>query len=158
VGPFLVRPLEPADHSTVVRLAQALHGWFTADGVSEISTDMKYQPGLVAMDGDTMVGFILFTANEGKGKLSWIGVNRDRHRAGAGRLLVRGMVNRMTADGITEVYVDTLGESVDYEPYARTRAFYRGLGFIDHKRIMQPGNEGMPERLVMQLLLPAPNL
>jgi len=110
------------------------------------------------MDGVTLVGFILFTSYERKGKLSWIGVDRNRHRAGAGRMLVRGMINRMTTDGITEVYVDTLGESVEYEPYARTRAFYRGLGFTDHQRIMQPDNEGMPERLVLLLRLPAPDL
>jgi hypothetical protein len=57
----------------------------------------------------------------------------------------------MAGDGITEVFVDTLGDSVDYEPYARTRAFYRALGFTDHQRIMQPGNESMPERLVLVL-------
>ena len=30
--------------------------------------------------------------------------------------------------------ISGLGDSVDYEPYVRTRAFYRGIGFTDHRR------------------------
>ena len=50
---------------------------------------------------------------------------------------------------MTTVEVETLGESVDYEPYERTRAFYRAIGFRDFKRVMTD-NPGMPESLTLQ--------
>lgn len=45
--------------------------------------------------------------------------------------------------------VETLGESVDYEPYDRTRAFYRAAGFRDFKSVMTD-NPGMPESLTLK--------
>jgi ribosomal protein S18 acetylase RimI-like enzyme len=143
--------MDHADQAAVVRLAAKLGEWFTADGVREIATDLRYQPGFVAETDGQIVGFVVISVYEAKGRISWLGVQQDRQRLGIGRRLVGAVVNRMAGDGIKEVFVDTLGDSVDYEPYARTRAFYRALGFTDHQRIMQPGNESMPERLVLVL-------
>ena len=140
-----------ADQAAVVRLAGELDEWFNADGLREIATDLGYQPGFVAEIGGRIIGFAVISAYEAKGRISWLGVQRDRQRMGVGRSLVGAVVSRMAGDGIKEVFVDTLGDSVDYEPYAKTRAFYRALGFTEHQRIMQPGNESMPERLVLVL-------
>lgn len=153
----IVRPATPEDFPEIIRIAEGLDGWFTADGIKEIRADLKYQPSIVAVDGASIAGFVTFTSYERKGRISWMGVQRDRHRSGIGRRLVEHVNVRMQADGIKELFVDTLGESVDYEPYARTRAFYRSLGFKTFQSIMQPGNEGMPERLVLVLHIPGPS-
>ena len=44
------------------------------------------------------------------------------------------------------------GESVDYEPYDRTRSFYRSVGFSDLKSVMLD-NPGMPEMLTLAKVL-----
>jgi ribosomal protein S18 acetylase RimI-like enzyme len=111
----------------------------------------SYQPGFVAEINGQIIGFVVISVYEAKGRISWLGVQRDRQRIGVGRRLVGAVVSRMAGDGIREVFVDTLGDSVDYKPYAKTRAFYRALGFTDHERIIQPGNASMPERLVLVL-------
>ncbi len=38
--------------------------------------------------------------------------------------------------GVTQVRVETLGDSVEYEPYEWTRAFYRAMGFSEFKLVM----------------------
>jgi ribosomal protein S18 acetylase RimI-like enzyme len=143
--------MAPTDQAAVVCLATELGEWFNADGLREIATDLRYQPGFVAEMNGQIIGFVVISVYEAKGRISWLGVQRGHQRMGIGRRLVGAVVSRMAGDGIKEVFVDTLGDSVEYEPYAKTRAFYRALGFTEHQRIMQPGNESMPERLVLVL-------
>ena len=57
--------------------------------------------------------------------------------------------DRLRDQGAAEVFVDTLGDSVEYEPYERTRTFYRAMGFADFKRVMTD-NPGMPESLTLR--------
>jgi hypothetical protein len=54
----------------------------------------------------------------------------------------------LRAAGIEELRVGTLGDSVAYEPYVGTRAFYRTLGFADfkHERLDNPE---CPEKLIL---------
>lgn len=47
------------------------------------------------------------------------------------------------------MFVVTLGESVDYEPYERTRRFYRSAGFEDSDRVVT-NNPGMPGELTLR--------
>src|SRR5262249_55477742 len=151
VSPIYIRPMALADHAAVLCLATELGEWFNADGLREIATDLRYQPGFVAEIEGQIIGFVVISVYEARGRIGWLGVQRGRQRMGFGRRLVGAVVRRMSGDGIKEVFVDTLGDSVEYEPYAKTRAFYRALGFTEHQRIMQPGNESMPERLVLVL-------
>lgn len=124
-------------------------GWFSAQGLKDIARDFTYQRCLVADRSGDLVGFLIFTCLDGQGWISWLGVRRNQHRAGAGRRLVEALAARMAADGITSLFVNTLGDSDDYEPYARTRAFYRALGFRSHRSVFQPANESCPEMLTM---------
>jgi hypothetical protein len=54
---------------------------------------------------------------------------------------------------VKTLQVYTLGDSVDYEPYERTRAFYRALGFVDFKREPHPDNPECPESLFLRKVL-----
>ena len=56
----------------------------------------------------------------------------------------------MRSAKVAELRLDTLGPSVDYEPYVGTRAFYRTLGFVEHRRIAQPENPECEELLVLR--------
>ncbi len=86
-----------------------------------------------------------------------MGRKRTGHRCGIGARLLAYAENRLRDAGATIVQVETLGDSVDYEPYERTRAFYRAPGFRDFKRVMTD-NPGMPESLTLQRSLSPPTI
>jgi GNAT superfamily N-acetyltransferase len=51
------------------------------------------------------------------------------HRQGVGRALVFALESDLIADGCRVLQVKTLGPSKPHEGYARTRQFYRAVGF-----------------------------
>ncbi len=58
-----------------------------------------------------------------------MGVAPERHREGIGRLLVKRAAAYAAAHGASFLTVKTLAHTDPHEGYARTRAFYRALGF-----------------------------
>jgi coenzyme F420-0:L-glutamate ligase/coenzyme F420-1:gamma-L-glutamate ligase len=58
-----------------------------------------------------------------------LGVRRDAHRQGIGRLLVRAAEAWCAANGVDYLQVKTLAHTKDDANYARTRAFYEAVGF-----------------------------
>ena len=132
-------------------IARELDKWFAPQGLTDLAVDAPLQGGFVAFAGaGTPVGFILFNVTQGVGRITWMGVARAHHRRGIGRRLVDRLVSHLRGSGVPELHVDTLGPSVDDEPYARTRAFYAAMGFTEHRRIPQPDNPGCPELLVLR--------
>ena len=143
-----IRPTVPADSTAMIEIGRALPDWFNDQGLHEMAVDIDHQLGAVAHIDGQIVGFVTWFAAEGVGMIGWIAVSPDVHRSGIGARLVEYAERRLAASGATELRVDTLGESVDYEPYERTRAFYRAVGFVDFESVMTD-NPGMPERLTL---------
>jgi GNAT superfamily N-acetyltransferase len=149
-----VRAYEQArDLVPVLEIARALPSWFTPSGIRSMQVDLRYQPGWVAILEDRIVGFISFFVNQRKAEIGWLGVCPDLHRGGIGRLLLERLIAELKAEEIAELYVHTLGDAVEYEPYRKTRAFYRGMGFQDFKRIANPDNPECEEDLILLLKL-----
>ncbi|UCF07862.1 MAG: GNAT family N-acetyltransferase, partial [Thermoplasmata archaeon] len=122
--------------------------WFTKTGIEYMSTDLRFQHGFIAVNDTRVVGFISFFVTEGMGHIGWIGMLPEFHRQGIGRKLVDQLISELSQKGVHELRVNTLGDSVEYEPYERTRAFYRGIGFKDFRRLKQ-NNPECPEQLIM---------
>ena len=55
----------------------------------------------------------------------------------------------LTALRMREIAVSTLGDSVDYPPYAQTRSFYLANGLAVYRR-SQTDNPGCPEELLLR--------
>ncbi len=144
----VVRPLTSADHAAVLTVARALPAWFTERGVRHIDVDLGFQEGFVAEAEGQVVGFVSLYVAEGVGHIGWMGVLPDRHRRGVGRSLCAAVEKRLRIAGVDTLRVQTLGDAVDYEPYARTRSFYRGVGFTDWKR-EETGDPECPEQLTL---------
>jgi tRNA pseudouridine38-40 synthase len=134
----------------IVEIARELGEWFTPQGLSELAVDAPLQSGFVAFAGATPVGFILFNVTQAIGRITWMAVARDHHRRGIGRRMIERLFAELRAAGVTELHVETLGPSVDYEPYAHTRAFYAALAFVEHRRVAQPDNPSCPELLILR--------
>lgn len=147
-----IRPLRPEDGPEAVRVAESLPEWFSPDGIAEITRDTAHQAGAIAEAGGRVVGFITWVVDGPKGELAWIGVAPDRHGTGVGRRLIEMADQALREAGVEEVFVETLGESVEYEPYDRTRAFYRAVGFTDFES-WATDNPGMPEVLRLRKAL-----
>ncbi len=137
------------DHEAAVGLGRALPEYFNDQGIAEMTVEIPQEDGAVAEVDGKLVGFVTWAIHDGIGRIGWIAVSGAHHRRGIGRRLVASAEEDLSAAGIDVLEVDTLGESVDYEPYERTRAFYRSVGFQDLKSVMLD-NPGMPEMLTLQ--------
>ncbi len=143
--------LSSRHHGDVAQIAAALHEWFDGSAMRNIPIDAHYHHGFVAELEDCVVGFVTYSTHEGVGQITWLGVLGEYHRKGIGRALVEAVVKNLSSHGVTELRVDTLGDSVDYEPYERTRRFYAAVGFVEHERIPMPDNPSCPEKLVLTM-------
>ena len=137
----------------VVEIAQSLPEWFTPGGMRLIRADLRFQNGFVAVKERKLIGFVSFFVNQGKAEIGWMGVHPECHRCGIGRKLLARLTQELRAAQVREVFVHTLGDAVEYEPYRKTRAFYTSMGFKEFKRISQPENPECEEDLILVLNL-----
>ncbi len=95
------------------------------------------------------MGFVTYFVYQGVAHIGWLGVARDEHRLGIGRLLIEHLCAHLRAAGLPAIHVDTLGDSIEYAPYATTRSFYRAVGFQNYRVVRQDDPE-WPERLTLR--------
>lgn len=137
------------DYGAAMELARSLPDFFNDQGIAEMAVDLLNADGAVAELSGGLVGFVTWSNRESVGRIGWIGVDGHHHREGIGRRLLEMAESVLRASGADTLQVDTLGESIDYEPYARTRAFYRSVGFEDVESVTLD-NPGMPEMLTLE--------
>lgn len=144
---IVIRPLKRKDIEAVILVAQALPEWFDADARNRaIPIDLRFQDGFVAEEDGQILGFITLYIAEGRVNIGWMGVLPDRQGQGIGRRLIGSAEDYCRERGISELGTYTLGDSVDYEPYEATRAFYFAEGFTIYQR-SQTDNPGCPEEI-----------
>jgi GNAT superfamily N-acetyltransferase len=145
---IMIRKYATTDLEQLIEIAKTLPEWFTAGGIKQMSIDFRFQHGFVALNGSRIVGFLTFFVNESIAQIGWMGVLSEFHNQGIGKKLIDRLILKLKKVGIQELRVSTLGDSVEYEPYARTRTFYRRIGFKDLQRIKQ-NNPEWPELLIL---------
>lgn len=131
---IFVRPSTESDHKEILQVATSLsgdEGWFDDDAInSAIPTDLMFHKALVAEKAGKIVGFLMYSSHNSDVFISWLGVTRTVQGNGIGTRLIQYLENELINMGIRELKVDTLSESIDYDPYSKTRAFYEKMGFI----------------------------
>ena len=75
------------------------------------------------------MGFITYTSKDGVAEISWIGVAPKLHNKNIGTKLVKTLEKELKRFGVKKLQVDTLAGSEKYEPYRKTRLFYKNMGF-----------------------------
>ena len=142
-----IRPMKPDDHSGVLAVAEALPEWFDADARGRgMPADLQHQDGFVVLLDGKLVGFITLFVADGRLNIGWLGVKRDCQRQGIGGLLLDAAEDAARDMGIEELATRTLGDSVDYQPYEQTRAFYAKHGFRIYQK-NKTDNPGCPEEI-----------
>ena len=147
---MLIRNKTTHDHSGILDVARQLPHWFTKDGLLQLEKDLNLQYGLITTESDRIVGFITYFSNQGEATIGWMGVLPECRRHGIGKTLIFQLKRELLNLNISTLYVSTLGDSVDYEPYAQTRAFYRKNGFTNFKSISHADNPAYEEELVLK--------
>jgi GNAT superfamily N-acetyltransferase len=140
-----------------VAVVKTLTGWFTEDAQQRaVPADLKYQRGFLAELDRRVVGFITLFVAEGRLNIGWLAVHRDYHRRGIGGKLVARAEKLAVEMGLTEIATYTLGDSVDFEPYEQTRAFYFKLGFRVYQR-NKTDNPECPEEIRIKKTVAQPS-
>jgi ribosomal protein S18 acetylase RimI-like enzyme len=131
--PLHIRQITQEDHGTIVAMAKLLRQWFTETGIQQIARDLQSHKGLVALEDENIAGFVTYAiaVDERVAELTWIAVHPNLHRKGIGRSLVGALEEVLARLGVSALEVSTVADSIEYEPYARTRSFYHALGFSD---------------------------
>jgi len=122
-------------------LIASLPEWFTPEEVETVR-EVVGPPAVVAIgDAGEIVGFLAWEQRTDEWEVCWVAVAREFHRRGLGRHMVEMMLARARAARVGRIRVQTVAPTTEYEPYARTRAFYEALGF----RLASVEPEGWPD-------------
>jgi N-acetylglutamate synthase-like GNAT family acetyltransferase len=126
-----VRPLVADDIPAIERILRDLPEWFGIEtSVIEYVESLAASPGFVAIVDGEVAGFLaLKEHNPDASEVHVMAVQRDSHRNGVGRALVRA-AEAYLVEHARLLQVKTLGPSQTDPGYARTRSFYLAMGFI----------------------------
>ena len=141
-----IRMVEPADADVCVEVLAELPEFFTPDTHDDVRAGVVKGRGWVAVDGDSVVGFVLVEMRfPASAEVTYAAVRPTRRRSGIGTALIDVVLSELARLGVAVVEVKTLDASAGYEPYVATRAFWENCGFrqidcIDPLPGWQPGN------------------
>ena len=130
----MIRSLDPdSDALACDAIVASLPDWFGLDeGIRECAEAVRTQPGLVAVVGGAVAGFLTLARPYPRTpEISWLAVHARDRRQGIGRALIEAVKEQLRANGDRIVLVKTLSDRTDPGPeYAETRAFYLAMGFV----------------------------
>ena len=133
-----IQKIQKKDYIKIINLAKSLKKWFTKEGINQIDKDLEKQNGFVARLDNKIIGFLLYgessyTPREDLIKITWMGVREDLHQKGIGKNLIQKLIYKLPTE-IKIIQVATLSDTVEYEPYEKTRTFYRKMGFEEYRK------------------------
>lgn len=117
--------------SEAERILRALPEWFgIEDALRRYVADVARMPTFVARVDGEVVGFLTLHRHfETAAEVHVVGVLPRFHRRGVGRQLQRRAEDWLVEAGVEYLQVKTIGPSSPDPNYARTRRFYRSMGF-----------------------------
>jgi len=130
---LVVREISTNDRESVIEISGKLSQWFIKAALEAIAHAVETERGYLALENEKCMGFATYLpcSDRKRAELTWIGVEPTLHRTGIGRSLVEAIERDLVRDHYECLEVNTVAETVDYEPYARTRSFYHSIGFRD---------------------------
>ena len=113
-------------------ILEMLPKWFgNKQALDEYVEKVKNLPFFAAFnDADQCIGFFSVKIHyQHTGDIFVCGVHPEYQHNGVGKALYRAVENYFIQNGCKYAIVKTLSDTVDFEPYAQTRKFYRSIGF-----------------------------
>jgi len=131
---FTYAPVESPDEKTAItlKIMHSLPAWFSPpEDIERKAVIHRGYPFIAAYHGGDPIGFAaLKIHNAYTVDIYNLGVMEKYHRQGAGGRLIEEAERFCAAGGYVFLTVKTLDASAEYEPYERTRSFYRKAGFV----------------------------
>ena len=117
--------------SVCAPILRALPEWFgIEEATRQYIRDVETMPTFLATFEDRVVGFLTFRQHSRyAAEVHVMGVHPQAHRQGVGRALIQAVEAHLQAQGIEYLQVKTLSPAHPDKNYAKTRAFYRSMGF-----------------------------
>lgn len=151
-----IKKVENLDEKTRITLEimNALPEWFSPpEDIVNKSVIHRGYPFIAVFDGDKAIGFAaLKIHNQYTADIYNFGILREYHRMGIGHRLMEACVQYCKENGYSFLTVKTLDESVAYEPYNGTRAFYRKEGFYPLEVFTTFWNEDNPCLFMLKMI------
>jgi len=127
------------------KVLHALPDWFGNENAIQNYIKMNADlPFWSVFDKSSAVGFLsLKPHNPLHAELCVMGIMPEYHRISIGRGLFNTFQNYCINNGYKYVSVKTLDSSRNYEPFAKTREFYKAMGFLPfevHKTLWDAEN------------------
>ena len=128
---LLIEPRTSGCGALCRRLVEELPDWFgIPEAVDELVDKADRAMAVVAIVGGLEVGLLtLIRHTEFAAEIEVMAVAPAHHRQGIGRAMLDRAERSMAQDGVEYLQVKTLADTVEHEPYERTRAFYAACGF-----------------------------
>ena len=133
MGIELRRVESPDEREEVCRnILQALPDWFgIPEAIEEYAKDCRALPVMAAYDAGLPIGFLAAReSSKAAMELHVMGILTTHHRMGIGRRLIDQAEGAARARGKRYLCVLTLDSAHPDPYYARTREFYRAMGFL----------------------------
>jgi ribosomal protein S18 acetylase RimI-like enzyme len=148
----MIRPLAAGDADACDAIIAGLPEWFGLDeGIAQCAAAVRSQRGLVAEVDGAVVGFVTHRLHYPQAaEVTWLAVARGAQREGHGRALVDGLAHELAAGGVRHLTVRTLSDRSDDGHYARTRAFYRAIGFVPLLDLPELWDEENPAMVLLR--------
>ena len=122
------------DEKTAVtlKIMHSLPKWFNPpEDIEKKAIIHREYPFFAAYENGEPIGFIaLKIHNQYTADIFNLGVLEEYHRKGIGHQLLDAAECYCRNNAFMYLTVKTLDSSAEYEPYERTRAFYKKMGFI----------------------------
>ncbi len=126
-----VRKGKAEDHDRCLKIVQNLPLHFTQQAWRTIEADLKSHELFLVEKNSCVVGFATVRCkSEFVAEISWMAVDEEERSRGWGTMLLEGIANELKKRGKRLLEVKTLAPTVEYPPYAATRAFYEKHGFV----------------------------
>ena len=136
-------------------IIRSLPEWFGLEkSIQEYVKNVSNMPMFVAkLRDDAVIGFIAIKFhNKYSAEIYVIGVKKEYHRRGIGKLLIAYVENYLRSLGYDFFTVKTLSDSVEYFEYEKTRKFYQNVGFKPLEELPNFWDEENPCLLMIKTL------
>jgi len=138
-------------------ILRKLPEWFGNETALEnyINTVSEY-PFWAAFDGAKCIGFFSGKIHYNRtGDIYVCGIDPEYHRKRIGTILYNELEKYCVKNGCEYLIVQTLSETVQYEPYLRTIKFYKKLGFKELISFREYWDKENPLLIMIKNLDPA---
>ena len=114
------------------KILRALPNWFgIEESLVQYVKDADVMPTMLVKDKDDVIGFLTIKRHfPDSAEIHCMGILPQYHRKGTGKLLIKELEKYLEDEGVKILQVKTVSADRDCSAYAKTRAFYKAVGFI----------------------------